>query len=400
MSNLKDNEGFEVRVIGNTNTDYRGKVSFANRWSTTALQENKWYHLAFTYDDMGGDNNELTLYINGFKDAVYSNVGRIRNTCSCRVPLGELFLGSSEYLNADPNENFQGKMDELRIWSEVRTNEQIFGMYDSTLIDTSTNLVATFDFNEGNTDHIHSLTGKISAQGELQNMNLTEAWTKIDGSYSLNTFNEITAEDICGTYTSNSGTVYTEDGTYIEVFSNNSGCDSTVRLNLSFGSTLNQSLADIEVNGNSFSAASPSTLRGFNWYNCDKPELGVLSTETAFTPTESGNYKLHVTLNGWCPAISECIEMELINTSTQGSTNLDKLTLFPNPTNGLTTIDFGYRFNNIAVQVYSITGELVQNVQLSAASNAVINIANKPGVYFLHIKSDDGLKTTLKVIKK
>lgn len=402
LSNLKDNEGFEVSVVGSSNEDYHGKLSFANRWSTTTLQVNTWYHIAFTYDDKGGeDNNQLTLYINGFEDAVYNNAKRIRNTCSCRVPLGNLLIGSSDYVNAKPNSNLQGKMDELRIWSEVRTPEQIFEMIDSSLTDTTSNLIATFDFNDGNNaTHIHSLTGKVSAEGELKNMDLGAAWSKLDGSPTGNTFSETIAENICGTFTSVNGNFYTEDGTYVDVLTNNSGCDSNVRVVITFDKTLPKTFADINVNGQVLEAADPNSLRGFEWYNCDKPELGILSTETTFTPTESGNYKLHVTVSGWCPAISECIEIKTTTTSTLESTALGKVKHYPNPTEGLITIDFGNNFDNVSVEVYSIAGELVDNVFLGSASNAVVNISGKSGVYFLHIKVDGGLKTSTKVIKK
>lgn len=401
FSNLIDNEGFELRVSGSSNTDFRGRLSFANLWSTTSLLEKNWYHIAIVFDD--ASTNKLTLYINGFEEIEYEgfSVNDIRNSCSCRVPLGNLLLGYSADVDNSDNQNFKGKMDELRIWSETRTQEQIFSMLDSSLTDSTANLVAIFDFNDGNNaTHIHSLTGKVTAEGELMNMDLATAWTKLDGSAVTNTFNEIVAEDVCGDYISPNGIVYTEDGTYIEVMSNNAGCDSTIRISLNFERTLGNSLAEVEVNDNTISAVQNSSLRGYEWYNCDQPELGVLSTEQDFMPSADGNYKLHVTLDGWCPAISECVEVTLNTTSTQAQLNFDKLSIYPNPTNGTMNIDLGQSFQNVNIQVYSIEGKLVDSFYLGTASNAVVNINENSGIYFVNVKVDGGLETTLKVIKK
>lgn len=399
LSNLIDNEGFELRVSGSSNTDFRGRLSFLNLWSTTSLREKTWYHIAVAYDD--ASSNKLTLYINGFEEFVYGSVSNIRNSCSCRVPLGNLLLGYSADVDNADNQNFNGKMDELRIWSEERTQEQIFSMLDSSLTDSTENLVATFDFNDGNSaTHIHSLTGKVTAEGELKNMNLDSAWSKVDGSPVQNTFHEIIAEDICGSYTSPNGSIYTESGTYIEVLSNNAGCDSTIRTSVNFASPLSDWLANVEVNDNTISASFNSSSRDYEWYNCDQPELGVLSTETTFSPSESGNYKLHVTQDGSCPAISECVEMIVTTTSTQDLVKLNNLNIYPNPTNGSLSIDLGESFQNVIVEVYSIAGVLVDNFNLGTATNEVIHINGNPGVYFVNIKAEGGLERTIKVIKK
>lgn len=399
FGNKSSNEGFDLNITGSSRAEFNGSISFNNYVSKTNLKEKTWYHLAFSFEHKGASNNKLVFYINGFEDVVYDNVGQLKNTCSCRVPMTNMFLGTYK----DNGYNFfKGRLDEFRLWSEAKNQEQIGALLNNSLTEPSENLIATFDFSDGRTaDHIHSLSGKITAEGQLKNMNLDSSWITLDELPTTNAFREEKAEGLCGVYISEGGFEYSESGTYVEQYTNSMGCDSTVRIELSFNDVLDPSLANVIVDGNTLKAENESSLRTYEWYNCDEPELGVLSTATSYTPTITGNYKLHVSIPGSnkCAAISECFEMIVITTSVLNVNLENVLSVYPNPTDGRIIIENNEE-TNIEVEIFSITGELIQYVNSISKSNIELEIVGETGIYFVKISSNNGDSIVKKIIKK
>jgi len=99
-----------------------------------ALAEDVWYHVAVTYD--GSD--EMKLYKNG--ELVDSATG-VENLSAVSANIGR---------DNDGN-YFVGEMDEVRIWHEVRTQEEIQDNLYSALEGTEANLIHYYSFDEGTT---------------------------------------------------------------------------------------------------------------------------------------------------------------------------------------------------------------------------------------------------------
>jgi phosphatidylserine/phosphatidylglycerophosphate/cardiolipin synthase-like enzyme len=69
----------------------------------------------------------------------------------------------------------------------------------------------------------------------------------------------------------------------------------------------------------------------------------------------------------------------------------ETLSIYPNPTNGLLTLDFQEKSNeDITIKVYSSTGALLQTTKLSAKNGTFsLNLAvNNTGIYFLSIQNE------------
>jgi len=75
--------------------------------------------------------------------------------------------------------------------------------------------------------------------------------------------------------------------------------------------------------------------------------------------------------------------------------------IYPNPTKGSFNIDFKELTNNYEVEVFDVTGQVIYDNRFDANSSLIqtINLQNTTtGVYFVNIKSDNGLVVTKKLI--
>ena len=107
---------------------------------TTTITQGEWYHVALT-GESGGD---LKLYVNGVEEAS-SPVTDV----SGDDEYDDYWYLGSEYAE---NNYFYGTVDELRIWSAVRTQSEIRSFMHRTYAGLTNDLGAYWQFNEGDGD--------------------------------------------------------------------------------------------------------------------------------------------------------------------------------------------------------------------------------------------------------
>ncbi|MDG2450438.1 MAG: LamG domain-containing protein, partial [Saprospiraceae bacterium] len=114
---------------------------------------NVWTHVAATYD-----GSDLMIYINGVLDNTTSSTGSgnlINNTNNLRIGGGHIV-----------SHEFNGKIDEVRIWSEARSQLEIRDNMCQKLIGNETNLLNYYRMDEstGSTlsDHVGSNDGALT----------------------------------------------------------------------------------------------------------------------------------------------------------------------------------------------------------------------------------------------
>ena len=126
----------QIQVLIWNNT---GASQVAMTTTGLTLNDSKWHHIATTYDGTTGE-----IYVDGklYTEALLERTQD--NTDLRHITIGK---------NVDANENyFTGNIDEVRIWSAVRTETEIrANMFKSGYANLSNNsaLVAAWDFDEG-----------------------------------------------------------------------------------------------------------------------------------------------------------------------------------------------------------------------------------------------------------
>jgi len=141
--------GFEVLFnYGTATTNQRaslmsgstGKLYYAGENNdlegTSIIMDGIWHHCAATFD-----GTTLRLYLDGVLEASDT---KTFNTTGVFFDIGRRINASSEFLN--------GKLDELRVWSVARTQDQIQAFKDVQLAGNEPGLVAYYPFNQGIAD--------------------------------------------------------------------------------------------------------------------------------------------------------------------------------------------------------------------------------------------------------
>jgi len=73
--------------------------------------------------------------------------------------------------------------------------------------------------------------------------------------------------------------------------------------------------------------------------------------------------------------------------------------IYPNPTSGQITIDFGKTYSNLAVIIYNQLAQIVQKRTFMNSDRLDINIAGSNGIYYVEIKEYNGSSFNFKILK-
>lgn len=131
---------------------------------------NQWVHIAMTHEPGTG---VVKVYYNGVVQALQNSQNRFGN-----IPKragATLNIGRSLTF-ASSNDNFEGKMDELRIWSTQRTPTEITDKMNQALSGNEVGLVSYFNFNEGIGLTATDIAG--GNNGQLVNMDPSIDWVE------------------------------------------------------------------------------------------------------------------------------------------------------------------------------------------------------------------------------
>jgi hypothetical protein len=185
-------------------------------------------------------------------------------------------------------------------------------------------------------------------------------------------------------------------GTYT-VWISNGGAINGYSLN---SSTVTVSTVDNSVTNNSPTFTANASGATYQWFDCSN-NYQIMNGETgqSFTATINGNYSVAVTQNG-CTDTSACFTVSNITTTPTGvigNTDPKHFTIYPNPSNGLSTMTVPA---NGEVTVFDFTGSTVINQSVTAGVSS-INLNNlETGFYTVIFKSTDTTFQAIKLVKE
>ncbi|UCC97801.1 MAG: discoidin domain-containing protein [Phycisphaerales bacterium] len=113
---------------GPRRVNWRGRNNANQSLTSTALlAQDEWIHVACTFDIAEGVNK---IYINGVLDS--------QNTSTLQLDpgSGDLFIGADQYPTNSARWTFQGMLDDIRIYDEALTQEQILVVMSGRGLDT------------------------------------------------------------------------------------------------------------------------------------------------------------------------------------------------------------------------------------------------------------------------
>ncbi|MFO7368640.1 MAG: glycoside hydrolase family 9 protein [Bacteroidales bacterium] len=210
----------------------------------------------------------------------------------------------------------------------------------------------------------------------------------IDLEIIHSTESEITLE-ACDFWVSPAGKKLTATGHYTDTLSNAAGCDSIIYINLTIP------LVDVTVTQTEdtlFAAASDATFR---WLDCTNEEMIEGATANRFTPAVSGSYAVEVT-QGECKDTSACFSVTI--TGIFNNTLGDALQVFPNPAGALLTIILPEAYDQVFVEISSLSGQLALKQDFSNRQRLDVPLSLKAGLYLLSIRNNRNQGALMKLV--
>lgn len=118
-----------------------------------------WNHLAVTYDS---SEHSLQYYVNGWK---YGNPLDTVIT-SIYDDVTDFYIGASEGISGEYG-FFDGKIDDVKIWDKVKTQEEIDGQKAREIIGNEDNLLAYWKFNRNHYDDSTNYGSDVEYNNDL-----------------------------------------------------------------------------------------------------------------------------------------------------------------------------------------------------------------------------------------
>ena len=138
----------------------------------------------------------------------------------------------------------------------------------------------------------------------------------------------------------------------------------------------------------------------YQWVDCNNGNAPIDGeTNQVFTAAVNGSYAVIITDSN-CPdsQISTCYDVNSLSISENNASF--EVKFYPNPVEEELNISLGQSFDNINLQVYSISGQLIEQFTVYNGFEFKVNMSRYPsGTYLVKIDTDEKSKTRI-IIKK
>lgn len=206
-----------------------------------------------------------------------------------------------------------------------------------------------------------------------------------DSVVTLNlTINNNTGTDVvtaCDSVTWIDGNIYTSNNsTATYTLTNTMGCDSIVTLDL----TIHHADAAVSVNGSTITSGDAGAT--YQWINCNNMQPISGAINQSFVASASGMYAVIVT-SGSCSKTSACTAISLTGINERSA---EKITVYPNPSNGIFTINMESKADDVNIIIRDLSGKSVHEQDYTQVNTITVNPELNEGVYTLHVRTQKG----------
>ena len=193
----------------------------------------------------------------------------------------------------------------------------------------------------------------------------------------------------CGPFTWIDGNTYTSsNNTATFTTTNSTGCDSVITLDLTI------IIVDNGVTQLDYNLIEANSATGtYQWIDCDNGNTPIVgATNQTYTATANGNYAVIVT-NGNCSDTSACVT---INTIGIGEFEQHSFSLYPNPTDGMITVEVSGEMKG-EYTMYDATGRVVMTGILKEEVNQISIVHLARGTYTFELNGTSNIQSVVKL---
>ena len=187
------------------------------------------------------------------------------------------------------------------------------------------------------------------------------------------------------------GNVYNTAGTYTDILTAHNGCDSILTTVLS----VYQVDTAVTLTGSTLIANSGAG-KTFQWFDCDNNQPVTGATSQTFTSGHTGNFAVLEAQNS-CTDTSACyhvIVAGIENVSANAGINI-----YPNPTYSTVTVQIQNTIVNGTLRLLDLYGQVLQQQTIGSNNKPEINLATySAGIYIIEI-SDNNITTQSRIVK-
>jgi len=154
-------------------------TNFKQYDSSILINDGNWHHIAYSYDTT---NDTLKLYIDGVEDTTVTknhDVDISSFSFNDKIKLG---------VSRDESSRLNGMVDDFRVWSTARTQEQISSNYTKQLDGNESGLIAYYNFDERVSNIVYDITSNNNhgiIDGNITRLNFLGDSLDFNGSNSV-----------------------------------------------------------------------------------------------------------------------------------------------------------------------------------------------------------------------
>lgn len=192
------------------------------------------------------------------------------------------------------------------------------------------------------------------------------------------------------------------DGTYGVTVTNEYGCEASDEIVIdkfpsAFANFIGSNQGEFRIQFSNFSSNGDT----YEW------DFGDGNSSTDETPRHTydkeGSYEVELTVTNKCGSHTAKKTINVSPASIGGSPISGSFNMFPNPNAGNFTIEMQSAFENVYVEVISVTGKVMMTEQIGSVDNGMmhqVQLTNtQPGVYFLRFNADGQIGTAMMTVQ-